>query len=80
MAHDPVPPASDAAPTGMSRRAALWLSSHLAMVAGLAGGYGLFAWVGGRFMLPAHSGRLHQLFVTRVADVAAGATLLVPHA
>jgi nitrite reductase/ring-hydroxylating ferredoxin subunit len=60
----------------MSRRAALWLTSRLGMLAGLVGGYGFFAWVSGRFMLPAHTGRLHQLFVTRVGDVAPGATVL----
>ena len=76
MAHQPVPSAPESPPTGMSRRAALWLSSNLAMVAGLVGGYGVFAWVSGRFMLPPHAGRLHQLFVTRADDVAAGATLL----
>jgi nitrite reductase/ring-hydroxylating ferredoxin subunit len=46
------------------------------MVAGLAGGYGLLGWVAARFMLPARFGRVHQLFVTRVTDVAAGGTLL----
>jgi Rieske Fe-S protein len=79
MAHDhaaPLAPAAGdpAAPPGGRR--ALWFTSRLAMVAGLLGGYGLFAWVSGRFMLPAHTGQLHQLFVTRVSDVAVGATLL----
>jgi nitrite reductase/ring-hydroxylating ferredoxin subunit len=76
MAHHSTPDPSDPPAAPMSRRAVLWLSSRVAMVAGLVGGYGLFAWVGGRFMLPAHGGRLHQLFVTRVSDVAAGATIL----
>lgn len=73
-AHAPGDPAGLAVP--LTRRGALWLSSRLAMLAGLVGGYGLFAWVSGRFMLPAHTGRLHQLFVTRVSDVPAGGTLL----
>jgi len=76
MAHEPVPSAPDAPSTGMSRRAAFWLSANLAMVAGLVGGYGFLAWVGGRFMLPARTGRLHQLFVTSLGDIATGATLL----
>jgi cytochrome b6-f complex iron-sulfur subunit len=62
--------------TPLTRRTALWVSSRLAMVAGLIGGYGMFAWVGGRFMLPAESGRLRQLFVARVSEIVAGATLL----
>ena len=78
MSHQaPPPPLDDDAPEApLTRRTALWLTSRLAMVAGLVGGYGLFAWVGGRFMLPAHTGRLHQLFVTRVSDVPDGGTLL----
>lgn len=76
MAHHVTPEPSDFPTAPMSRRAVLWLSSRVAMVAGLVGGYGLFAWVSGRFMLPAQGGRLHQLFVARVSDVAAGATIL----
>ena len=79
MSHQsPLPPVDDAASAEapLTRRTALWLTSRLAMVAGLVGGYGFFAWVGGRFMLPAHTGRLHQLFVTRVSDVPDGGTLL----
>jgi nitrite reductase/ring-hydroxylating ferredoxin subunit len=76
MAHEG-PPAADSRPTTtLTRRAALWLSSRVLMAAGLAGSDGLFAWVGARFMLPARLGRVHQLFVTRVADVAPGGTLL----
>jgi nitrite reductase/ring-hydroxylating ferredoxin subunit len=76
MAHEP-PPAADAprAQT-LTRRAALWLSSRVLMAAGLAGGYGLLAWFGARFVLPARVGRVRQLFVTRVTDVPAGGTLL----
>lgn len=79
MSHAPIPLTPDAAGPGdapLSRRAALWLTSRLAMVAGLVGGYGMFAWVSGRFMLPPHTGQLHQLFVTRAADVRPGGTLL----
>jgi nitrite reductase/ring-hydroxylating ferredoxin subunit len=52
------------------------MSSRLAMVAGLVGGYGMFAWIGGRFMLPADTGRLRQLFVARVSETATGTTVL----
>lgn len=60
----------------MTRRAALWISSQAAMVLGLLGGYGMFAWVSGRFMLPAHTGQFRQLFLARTSEVALGATLL----
>jgi Rieske Fe-S protein len=46
------------------------------MVAGLAGGYGLFAWASTRFMLPARLGELQQLFVTRADEVPVGGSLL----
>ena len=75
MAHDPLAAAGPPPAQTPSRRAALWLSSRVLMAAGLAS-YGLFAWIGARFMLPARVGRVHQLFVTRVTDVAAGGTLL----
>ena len=76
MAHEPPPAADRPRATALTRRAALWLSARVVMVAGLAGGYGLFAWVGTRFMLPARLGRVHQLFVTRVADLVPGGNLL----
>ena len=53
MAHEPHQP--DAEPLDArepSRRDALGLSSTALMVAGLAGGYGLFGWLAARFMLP----------------------------
>jgi nitrite reductase/ring-hydroxylating ferredoxin subunit len=75
MAHEPPPARDSPRPATLTRRAALWLSSRAVMVAGLSS-YGLFAWIGARFMLPARFGRVHQLFVARVADVAAGGTLL----
>jgi len=46
------------------------------MGAGLLGGYGFFAWVGSRFMLPANSGRRQRLFVTELDAVDVGSTLL----
>jgi cytochrome b6-f complex iron-sulfur subunit len=75
MAHDHQQP--DVEPAAEpSRRDALGLSSTALMVAGLAGGYGLFAWLAARFMLPARIGAVHQLFVARVSDMAIGSTLL----
>ena len=79
MAHDHHPPVTtdgDAPAPPVSRRAALWLTSRLALVGGLVGGYGMLAWVSGRFMLPARAGQLHQLFVARMADLRAGDTVL----
>jgi nitrite reductase/ring-hydroxylating ferredoxin subunit len=76
MAHEPPPAADHPITSTLTRRAALWLFSRVVMAGGLAGGYGLFAWVGARFMLPPRLGQMHQLFVGRVADVAVGSTLL----
>lgn len=79
MAHDHHPPVSTNShepSIKVSRRAALWLTSRLALVGGLVGGYGMFAWISGRFMLPPRAGRLHQLFVARAADLRAGDTVL----
>ena len=79
MAHDtpqPPMPDHDAGLAPVTRRAALWLTSRLALVGGLVGGYGMLAWVSGRFMLPARAGEKHQLFVARIADLRAGDTVL----
>ncbi len=76
MTYKPPPAADPPITPTLTRRAALWLSSRVVMAAGLVGGYGLFAWVGARFMLPARIGQMHQLFVSRVTDVAVGNTLL----
>jgi nitrite reductase/ring-hydroxylating ferredoxin subunit len=74
MAHDhhASTPAPDEPPVSTRRR----LLSTAGMLAGLAGGYGLFAWIGARFMMPARSGRMLQLFVMAVNDLADGETLL----
>lgn len=74
MAHqDPTSsgPQDPSAPPARGR-----LASTAMMVAGLVGGYGLFAWIGARFMMPARTGRMLQLFVAGVNDIAEGATLL----
>ena len=76
MAREPSPAVDPPRGQALTRRAALWLSSRVVMAAGLVGGYGLFAWVGTRFMLPAQLGRVNQLFVTRIADLVPGGTLL----
>lgn len=51
-------------------------ASTMTMLAGLVGGYGLFAWIGTRFMLPARTGQMTQLFVAGLNDIAVGGTLL----
>jgi Rieske Fe-S protein len=77
MSHDPsrdvVDPPDAVRP---SRRSLLGLTSTVGMIAGLAGGYGLFAWLSARFMLPARAGRVHQFFVGRVNDLAVGSSVL----
>ena len=52
------------------------LASGALMIAGLLGGYGLFTWIGARFLLPASTGRVKQLFVIGVNDLAVGGTVL----
>lgn len=79
MAHDPNPPDPahhGATPRGMSRRAMVWLTSRAAFVGGLMGSYGMFAWIGGRFLLPARAGRVYQLVVARERELLVGETLL----
>ena len=60
----------------LSRRGLFRLSARALMAAGLAGGYGVFAWIGARFMLPAEANRLQRLFVTQLNAIGAGTTLL----
>jgi Rieske Fe-S protein len=69
-------PAALDPPASPSRRTVIGLSSTVAMIAGLAGGYGLFAWIGARFMLPRRVGQVQSLFVTRATDVTVGGSLL----
>jgi len=52
------------------------LVSTAMMLAGLVGGYGLFAWISARFMMPSRTGRMQQLFVMAVNDLRDGDTLL----
>ncbi len=76
MAHEHHPNAAPADEPEPSARGVLGLTSTALMVAGLVGGYGLFAWLSARFMLPARLGAVHQLFVARVSDMQVGSTLL----
>jgi nitrite reductase/ring-hydroxylating ferredoxin subunit len=78
MAHEPLtsPPPDAAAEPPPSRRSVIGLSSTALMLAGLIGGYGFFAWLSARFMLPARIGAVRRLFVARVGDLAEGRTLL----
>ena len=50
-------------------------ASSLAMAAGLAGGYGTFAYMLGRFIYPAGGSNRGWLFVCQVDQLAAGAAL-----
>jgi Rieske Fe-S protein len=70
-AHVTSSPVPDPEPPSRGR-----LVSTVMMLAGLAGGYGLFAWIGTRFMMPSRTGRMLQLFVMAVNDVREGETLL----
>ena len=70
-AHVTTSPVPDPAPPARGR-----LMSTVMMLAGLVGGYGLFAWIGTRFMMPSRTGRMLQLFVMAVNDVREGETLL----
>lgn len=73
----PIPPTPHpSGPRGMSRRAMVWLTSRAAFFGGLVGGYGMFAWIGGRFLLPSQAGRLHSLVVARESELIVGDTLL----
>ncbi|MGE0462587.1 MAG: ubiquinol-cytochrome c reductase iron-sulfur subunit [Vicinamibacterales bacterium] len=76
MAHDHPTHVAPPAEPEPAARGVLGFSSTALMVAGLAGGYGLFAWLSARFMLPPRVGEVQQLFVTRVSDVPVGSTLL----
>jgi nitrite reductase/ring-hydroxylating ferredoxin subunit len=74
MSHEPLAPVE----TGerSARRDALKLTSTLGMIAGLVGGYGLFAWLAARFMLPARVGQVRQFFVARITDMGVGASIV----
>ena len=58
-------------PAPPRRRFLAW-ASRLAMAAGLAGGYGVFALTAVRFLFPAGGTGTRRLFVARVPDVPVG--------
>ena len=78
MSHNVTTAATSPEPNegGMSRRSLLQMARRAVMGAGLVGGYGFFAWIAGRFMLPAHIGQMHRLFVGRLNELEVGATFL----
>jgi nitrite reductase/ring-hydroxylating ferredoxin subunit len=59
----------------LPERRVLGLTSSLAMLAGLAGGYGLFALVSARFLFPARPALARRLFVARARDLGPGDSL-----
>lgn len=64
-------------PEGKSdRRKFIRSGSGLAMLAGLAGGYGLFAYIAGRFLYPAGASRRRWMFVAREDDLGTGDSVL----
>ena len=69
---DPVHPDAD----GPDRRKFLATASTAAMSAGLAGGYGAFGLIAGRFLYPARPGERQWQFVAEVGRLAAGESLL----
>ena len=58
------------------RRSFISRFSSWAMVAGLAGGYGAFAWIAGRFLYPARSSPRRWLYVTEADEMRVGDSLL----
>jgi nitrite reductase/ring-hydroxylating ferredoxin subunit len=58
------------------RRAFLSRVSSWAMIAGLAGGYGVFAWISGRFLYPARRSPRQWMFVTEADTLQLGDSLL----
>jgi len=66
---------SDDQTHGADRRGFLKKASSAAMVAGLAGGYGGFAMIAGRYLYPARSGEVLWQFVTEVDGIDVGAAI-----
>lgn len=58
------------------RRGFLSRFSNVAMLAGLAGGYGAFAWIAARFLYPARPTPMRWMFVTEADGVAVGESVL----
>jgi nitrite reductase/ring-hydroxylating ferredoxin subunit len=60
----------------VERRSLFSRFSTLAMLSGLVGGYGAFAFIAGRFLYPARPARKRWMFVVDAATVAVGQSLL----
>ena len=71
MTNDESHPA-EAAPEGRDRRRFLKKASRVAMAAGLAGGYGGFVAVAGRYLYPARTGEVMWQFVTELDGIDPG--------
>ncbi len=65
-------PSHPAQPESPDRRQFLETASRTAMVAGLAGGYGGFALIAGRYLYPATTGEVMWQFVTEVVGINVG--------
>ncbi|MFQ5776560.1 MAG: ubiquinol-cytochrome c reductase iron-sulfur subunit [Terriglobia bacterium] len=63
-------------PVNSQRRGFLSLSSNLAMLAGLIGGYGAFAYIAARFLYPVRPQRKRWMFVAEASRVKEGESLL----
>lgn len=61
---------------GVDRRTLLASGASLAMVGGLAGGYGAFAAIAGRYLYPARPQAKAWMFVTEIVRMAPGASLV----
>ncbi len=61
--------------TSQEERRTLAGASTVAMVAGLAAGYGFFTYIAARFLYPARSTRRQWMFVAKVAEMAQGSSV-----
>lgn len=74
MQHEEDPISEDDA-TPVSRRGFVGIASGAAMACGLAGGYGAFGAMAGRFLYPASGTEMAWLYVARVADLEPSAAI-----
>jgi cytochrome b6-f complex iron-sulfur subunit len=74
-APDPRSPAESSAANG-DRRAFMSTASSAAMAFGLAGGYGMFGALAGRYLYPAKPPQKRWMFVATLNSLAAGASLI----
>lgn len=69
-------PQEDHPPDAAERRRLLTVSSRAAMLAGLAGGYGLFGFIAGRFLYPSGPEARPWMYVARADEMRAGDNLV----